>query len=143
MRPDCRSARARSGQAVGHDDAPTVCTSCQAPLKPRKVRRGDSPFGRWCHRRACIRHRDDVVASLGGGTPGGEKAQLAAEFALAALTQGDASCPACSTDHVVLGFIHPARSADGAVVVCNALGSKGVQVSLASKRWPDFFPDES
>lgn len=71
MKPGCRAARQRDRYqletlASGAFDrqAPTQCSCCQAPLKPRRWRDIDE-LGRWCTRARCRADRQAKRAATG------------------------------------------------------------------------------
>lgn len=145
MDPACQSEKkARLTRISRYDraDAPTECSGCHDPLPARKVRRDDSPLGRWCQKAACQRHRDAIHQHHASGAASSAEVVLTLEFASAALDpELTQTCEACGLATAVVGFIHPARDDDGAVTPCFALGKKGAPKALASKRWPEFFAE--
>lgn len=152
MAPACRAAKQRDQYArrtgiAARVDAPTECSNpeCKAPLKPRKVRRGDSAHGRWCSNYACQRDRAMVESARIGQTSGAvisEADQDALNMGRFLLACRDPSqvvdCFTCGDPGAVVGYVHPRRTEDG-IEVCRAMGQRPVSRELAMIQWPHVF----
>lgn len=147
MKEDCQALkykRAYEARAPKREDAPTVCACCEDPLPPRKVRRGDSPFGRWCRKRKCQDNRDLVHQLQAAGAGNSAQAAAAVAFAEAALDPSQtATCPECGLEDGVAGFIHPEVDSDGEIFRCDGLGEKPVPLVLAQKRWARLYAQKA
>lgn len=115
----CQAAKSkrRYREAAQFDQrpwAPEICANpqCARKLKPRRMRIGDTPLGRWCDNPVC---RRDRMARLKQGTvPGADElveqlelAKKSLAFLRTAALEPRVECPDCQCDDVVKGYRHP------------------------------------
>lgn len=145
--PACQRAKAkdyyRRNLRTGSDiDAPTNCSNpdCGKTLPARKVRSNDSPWGRWCQRRACQAHKtwyeNEKRAESGADALMALKAELTTRFATAMVDGSLVECTRCGEKKAVPGFQHLDIRED-TYYFCTGTGQDTIIRALAERLWPE------
>jgi len=152
--PACVAARQRAayeerqGRKVKTDQAPTECSNCKDPLRPRAWRSEDAA-GRWCQKPNCRADRERTRAKVFSA----DKAELLARIELLEtaiqflgevvmadwdgyLHEQRRHCKACGNMDAIDGWVHPDRVGGACMGTLNGMQPRKIGREGLHNAWP-------